>query len=141
MTPKTPSKSFELDELVFAKVKGYPHWPARITEVKTPGKFYSVIFFGTKETGNIKTSELWSYYTHKDKFINDKTLKNPLFLKGTVEIRQLSGDASPKIEETTTVPDASTPAKSEVKSTPKKGKFAKFVVIKLHCFVKVLFLF
>ncbi|KAL5281351.1 PSIP1.2 family protein [Megaselia abdita] len=93
MTP-TPTKTFQLDDLVFAKVKGYPHWPAIVTEVKSNSKIYSVVFYGTKETGNIKSSELWSYYGYKDKFINDKTLKNPLFLKGTIEIRQAAGDDS-----------------------------------------------
>lgn len=94
MTP-TPKKNFEINELVFAKVKGYPHWPARITDVRTPGKFYSVQFYGTNETGNIRSSELWSFHGFKDKYITEKSKKNPQFLKGVIEVLQVSGDPVP----------------------------------------------
>jgi len=53
-------KTFVVGDLVFAKVKGYPAWPARITSQGSGGKF-RVFFYGTHETAVIKKSEIWSY--------------------------------------------------------------------------------
>ena len=52
--------SFVPGDLVFAKVKGYPAWPARITSQINPAKF-RVFFYGTYERADIKQSELWPY--------------------------------------------------------------------------------
>lgn len=40
--------AYEVSELVFAKVKGFPDWPARITSVF--GNRYRVTFFGDNTT-------------------------------------------------------------------------------------------
>lgn len=40
---------FKLTEVVFAKVRGYPDWPARITS-KINDNRYGVIFFGDNTT-------------------------------------------------------------------------------------------
>jgi len=53
-------KVFTVGDLVFAKVKGYPAWPARVTG-KTLGGKYSVFFYGTFEVGNMKPEEVWPY--------------------------------------------------------------------------------
>ncbi|KAJ8981811.1 hypothetical protein NQ317_007397 [Molorchus minor] len=42
-------KSFKVGDKVFAKVKGYPPWPAQI--IGENGKKYNVEFYGTGETG------------------------------------------------------------------------------------------
>ena len=52
--------SFVPGDLVFAKVKGYPAWPARITSQINPAKF-RVFFYGTFERADIKKSEIWPY--------------------------------------------------------------------------------
>ncbi|XP_023025077.2 JIL-1 anchoring and stabilizing protein [Leptinotarsa decemlineata] len=58
--------NFKVGDKVFAKVKGYPPWPAHI--VAENGKKFNVEFYGTKETGVIKIEDL-SYYTkNKEKF-------------------------------------------------------------------------
>jgi len=53
-------KVFQVGDLVFAKVRGYPAWPARITGKASGGK-YAVFFYGTWEVGNMKPVEMWPY--------------------------------------------------------------------------------
>ncbi|KAI4467846.1 hypothetical protein MML48_2g00005629 [Holotrichia oblita] len=48
------AKSFNVGDKVFAKVKGYPAWPAKI--IADNGKKYEVSFYGTKET-NLKRKD------------------------------------------------------------------------------------
>jgi len=51
---------YEVDDLVFAKVRGYPAWPARITGVNKGA--YRVFFFGTHEVrGNMRPKMMWPY--------------------------------------------------------------------------------
>ena len=53
-------KTFEIGARVFAKVRGYPAWPARVEKDKGSGK-YEVFFFGTYETANCKSNDMWEY--------------------------------------------------------------------------------
>lgn len=59
---KKDPKSFASGDLVFAKVRGYPAWPARVTcpADKNCTKFH-VFFYGTYETAICKSEELWIY--------------------------------------------------------------------------------
>jgi len=57
---KKAGKKFEVGDLVFAKVRGYPPWPARVSGIKAAGK-YHVYFFGTYETAVIKKEDIWLY--------------------------------------------------------------------------------
>lgn len=59
---KTPAKTFVEGDLVFAKVRGYPAWPARVTcpADKNSTKFH-VFFYGTYETAVCKKEELWLF--------------------------------------------------------------------------------
>jgi len=61
-------KVFKMGDLVFAKVRGYPAWPARVTGITAGGK-YSVFFYGTYEVSNMKPEEMWPYNKkNHDKF-------------------------------------------------------------------------
>lgn len=56
---------FSAGDLVFAKVKGYAHWPATvngiITKANSKSLKYSVIFFGTSETATVKHNDICLY--------------------------------------------------------------------------------
>jgi len=65
------SPKFKPLDKVFAKVRGYPPWPARVDGVadETPNKMkYHVFFYGTNETAICKQEELFSYMENRDKF-------------------------------------------------------------------------
>ena len=77
--------SFVQGDLVFAKVKGYPAWPARITQQINTAKF-RVFFYGTYEHADIKKSELWPYnQENKDKF-GPPNLKRKGYAEGLDQI-------------------------------------------------------
>ncbi|XP_052894645.1 hepatoma-derived growth factor-related protein 2-like isoform X2 [Anopheles moucheti] len=84
-------KSFEVGDLVFAKVKGYPFWPAKITLI---GKSKdSVYFYGTGEIGNVKKGDMYPYESSKEKFSTEKFMKRKGFKEALMQIESaLSGD-------------------------------------------------
>lgn len=88
-------KTFKIGDLVFAKVKGYPPWPAKITRIdKTK---YNVYFYGTGETASIKQEDLFPYEASKEKFATEKIMKRKGFKEAMIQIESaLSGeDPSP----------------------------------------------
>merc|ERR1739838_1111650 len=64
--------TFEIGDLVFAKVKGYPHWPARIDHAKRGSppmsKRYSIFFFGTHEVAQLSCKEVFKFDENKSKY-------------------------------------------------------------------------
>lgn len=67
-----PIHDFAINDLVFAKVKGFPYWPAKITNIdketyKTVVK-YIVLFFGTNETNSVNIDSLCHYEENRFKY-------------------------------------------------------------------------
>lgn len=63
-------KVFNIKDKVFAKIRGYPAWPALVSGVKadTPSRLrYNVYFYGTGERAECKPEELFPYEENKAK--------------------------------------------------------------------------
>ncbi|KAK0162946.1 hypothetical protein PV327_006672 [Microctonus hyperodae] len=82
-------KKFLPGDKVFAKVRGYPPWPARVenvTDPNTKSAKYKVYFYGTSETAVCKVDELFDYHDNKEKF--GKPMKRKLFHQGIQQLEQ-----------------------------------------------------
>ncbi|CDS42515.1 hepatoma derived growth factor protein [Echinococcus multilocularis] len=73
---------------IFAKVKGFPHWPARINvlpkDVKIPKGKYPIFFYGTHEVYFLAPKDICPYERWKHKYAVSKN--RSLFQKGLEEI-------------------------------------------------------
>lgn len=124
-------KKFLPGDKVFAKVRGYPPWPARVEEVTdghTKNAKYKVFFYGTGETASCKSDELFTYHENKEKY--GKHLKRKAFHDGMQQLEQeLNNDQrkeqditsevneEPEVENTEPIEKEPTPPVVAVQST------------------------
>ncbi|XP_063230197.1 PC4 and SFRS1-interacting protein isoform X2 [Bacillus rossius redtenbacheri] len=93
------AKKFSSGDKVFAKVRGYPPWPAVVEEIitdPTPSKTrYKVYFYGTAEIAHLKADDLFHYTENKGKF--GKPLKRKGFNEALEQIEKAvrSGTGAP----------------------------------------------
>lgn len=75
---------FSVGDKIFAKIKGYPHWPAIITGIENDLKKmpkYNIKFYGTHETSLVTQDNICYYQENKKKYGIEKTnnFKNKKF--------------------------------------------------------------
>jgi len=116
--------AFQAGDLVFAKVKGYPAWPARITGQSTSGK-YSVFFYGTFETAALKKSELWPYTQENKEKFGPPNLKKKGYSEGLHQIEN-TPEIAPASDDNLIDNDIIPP----VKKTPKPKESPSPVILK-----------
>ncbi|XP_066154172.1 uncharacterized protein Jasper isoform X2 [Euwallacea fornicatus] len=92
--------TYKAGDKVFAKVKGYPPWPAKI--VSEAGRKYNVLFYGTEETGTIKPEDLSYYSKYKNSYVK-KYVKRLGYEDAVKQIEEAieneGGDGNPAADE------------------------------------------
>ncbi|GLH14662.1 Putative oxidoreductase GLYR1 homolog [Gryllus bimaculatus] len=84
------TKVFSVGDTVFAKVRGYPAWPARVDKVvsgPSNKSKYHVYFYGTSETAVCKVEDLFEFEEYKEKY--GKPIKRKGFLEALAEVENL----------------------------------------------------
>lgn len=89
---------FSSGDKVFAKVRGYPPWPARVEGLadETPNKMrYHIYFYGTGETAVVKGEDICSFVENKTRLGKPKKHKN-----FTEALIQIEAELSPEEQQT-----------------------------------------
>ncbi|XP_016359878.1 lens epithelium-derived growth factor-like [Sinocyclocheilus anshuiensis] len=89
MTSDQTTEDFIPGDIVFAKMKGYPFWPARIGEGKAPQNKIPIFFYGTHSTTFLFPKDIVPYWPNKEKY--GRQIKRGGFEEGMWEIENDPG--------------------------------------------------
>ncbi|XP_016105389.1 PC4 and SFRS1-interacting protein-like isoform X4 [Sinocyclocheilus grahami] len=89
MTSDQTTEGFIPGDIVFAKMKGYPFWPARIGEGKSPQNKIPIFFYGTHSTTFLLPKDIAPYWPNKEKY--GRPIKRGGFEEGMWEIENDPG--------------------------------------------------
>ncbi|XP_076040122.1 uncharacterized protein LOC143024791 isoform X3 [Oratosquilla oratoria] len=114
---------FKPGDRVFAKVKGYPHWPARVEQFEAEAsgrapKKYPVLFYGTLETALLKPDDIFPYAEYVDRF--GKPQKRKGFNEGLWHVIH-NPNFDPSIVPPPDVANSFAPSAPSTPSTPATG--------------------
>uniref|UniRef100_A0A1I7TEF3 PWWP domain-containing protein n=1 Tax=Caenorhabditis tropicalis TaxID=1561998 RepID=A0A1I7TEF3_9PELO len=89
--PSCSTQNFQPNDLIWAKMKGFPPWPAKVLERSedTPARRIPVMFFGTLETSFMKPNDLSDYLSNRTLYEISRKQKD--FNKAVQEIRKAAG--------------------------------------------------
>lgn len=59
---------FSVDEVIWDKIRGWPHWPCRILEIDTRRNRFKVYWFNDYRTTNLYRSQIFKFYANFDIF-------------------------------------------------------------------------
>ncbi|KAM3722091.1 Hepatoma-derived growth factor-related protein [Dirofilaria immitis] len=93
-------KDFKPGAVVWAKMKGFPPWPAMIMQSSEkmegiPAGRYSVLFYGTHETAIMKKNDLFDYHAYRMEYEIQRKLKG--FAEALQEAREAAGCIEPSL--------------------------------------------
>ena len=78
---------FAVGDLVFAKIKGYRPWPAKIISMDKTTSWIWVMFYGSFERGRVTEQNIWKFDdSSKAKFVNGSKVGQEKFDKALHEI-------------------------------------------------------
>lgn len=84
------SKEFELNDVVWAKVNGYPWWPGFITS-KVDDRKYQVIFFGDLTTAFLKPDKILCFEEEQPHIAKEsKNLKQSIAQAQRVSTKEIT---------------------------------------------------
>ncbi|CAG9531057.1 unnamed protein product [Cercopithifilaria johnstoni] len=91
-------KDFKSGTVVWAKMKGFPPWPAMIMQSSEkmegiPAGRYSVLFYGTHETAIMKKSDLFDYHAYRNEYEVQRKIRG--FAEALKEAREAAGCVEP----------------------------------------------
>lgn len=115
----TSKKTFNVKDKVFAKIRGYPAWPAIVSGVKgdTPSRVrYNVYFYGTGERAECKPEDLCPYQDNKSKL--GKPNKRKYFAEALLEIEDDSGTLVLPVNDSQVVTPSNTSTIEQVEEIP-----------------------
>uniref|UniRef100_A0A915PTD2 Tetratricopeptide repeat protein 30 homolog n=1 Tax=Setaria digitata TaxID=48799 RepID=A0A915PTD2_9BILA len=93
-------REFKSGAIVWAKMKGFPPWPAVIMQPSEkmegiPAGRYSVLFYGTRETAIMKKSDLFDYYAYREEYEVQRKIRG--FAEALQEAREAAGYMEPSL--------------------------------------------